>query len=241
MRSIGGDLDGSLAGCSAVITDVGGKVKLAIAYAYQRAELCLENYYDLAIADYDQRSGSSRIFALAYNGQGLAYARTGDRKRAIFDLDHAIRLQPDLAAAYYNRGTVTMKRSWRRAITDFDHAVSSNLLRPRYMQIMRRNACRIKGDYDRAPSPTSTRAVARTYLCCRAASRRRARRDAYSEIVVPQNSALKVVLGQRRLHRHLPLRFCWGLAHPCRPRQRDPASGATEPEGRSRVDLLRCQ
>ena len=143
----GSDLDG----CSAVIAEgKESKVKLAMAYAYRGGAYFGKNYYDLAIADYDQAIRLQPDFAIAYNGRGLAYATTGDRARAIADFDHAIRLQPDLAAAYFNRGTVyDAKGDHDRAITDFDHAIR---LKPDEAEVYanRGNTYRVKGDYARA-------------------------------------------------------------------------------------------
>ena len=51
-----------------------------------------------------RRSASNRTYAEAYNNRGAAKAALGRHDDAIADYDEAIRLKPDHAEAYYNRG-----------------------------------------------------------------------------------------------------------------------------------------
>ena len=48
-------------------------------------------------------SALSRPTPPAYNNRGLARAAKGDLRGALSDYDEAIRLQPNLAEAYYSR------------------------------------------------------------------------------------------------------------------------------------------
>jgi tetratricopeptide (TPR) repeat protein len=57
--------------------------------------------------------------------RGGAYYYKGDYDRAIADYDQAIKLKPDLAGAYYNRGVTyaDKKDDYDRAIADFSQAI----------------------------------------------------------------------------------------------------------------------
>jgi tetratricopeptide (TPR) repeat protein len=51
----------------------------------------------------------------------------GEHRRAIADLDRAIDLDPQYAAAYHNRGIAYKKLGeYRRAIADYDRAIELN-------------------------------------------------------------------------------------------------------------------
>ena len=52
----------------------------------------------------DNRSRSTRTNAAAYNRRGIAYGKKGEFDKAIADFTEAIRLKPDFAVAYLNRG-----------------------------------------------------------------------------------------------------------------------------------------
>jgi tetratricopeptide (TPR) repeat protein len=70
--------------------------------------------------------------------------------RAIADYDQAIKLKPDFAEAYYNRGTAyTHKGDYGRAIADFDQVI---YLKPDDAEAytVRGSAYALKGDTDRA-------------------------------------------------------------------------------------------
>ena len=55
--------------------------------------------------------------------RGLAYAKTDDFVRAIADYTQAIESNPDLAGAYYNRGTLYISRQrWAEAKNDLQAA-----------------------------------------------------------------------------------------------------------------------
>ncbi len=63
--------------------------------------------------------------AEVYLEHGLSYAATGDYDRAIADYDQAIRLDPQLAAAYYNRAAAYQdKGDMDRAIADYSEAIT---------------------------------------------------------------------------------------------------------------------
>ena len=64
---------------------------------------------------------------------GLAYYNLGQYQRAIEDYSAAIRLKPDYALAYYNRGCVYIKNpdQYKQAIEDFNKAIH---LKPDYVE-----------------------------------------------------------------------------------------------------------
>ena len=63
---------------------------------------------ELAIAQFTSAIQSGDLIgpdlAIAYYERGNAYANLGDLARAIADYDEALRLDPELAGAYNNRG-----------------------------------------------------------------------------------------------------------------------------------------
>jgi tetratricopeptide (TPR) repeat protein len=61
------------------------------------------------------------------SNRGLAYRAKGEHDRAIQDYDEAIKLNPNLAIAFYNRGLAYgAKGQHDRAIQDFDQAIRLN-------------------------------------------------------------------------------------------------------------------
>jgi tetratricopeptide (TPR) repeat protein len=80
----------------------------------------------------------------------LAHTHKGSYDRAIQDFDHALRLKPNSAAAFYDRGRAYgYKRDYDRAIQDYDEAVRLN---PSDADSYygRGMAYSRKGDYERA-------------------------------------------------------------------------------------------
>jgi tetratricopeptide (TPR) repeat protein len=79
------------------------------------------------------QSGQLTGTALAwpYNSRGVAYTFTGEFNLAIRDFDQAIRLKPEFAIAFFNRGRVydQMNDMTARAIQDYDRAIQ---LKPDY-------------------------------------------------------------------------------------------------------------
>jgi len=64
-------------------------------------------------------------FADAYNNRGAAYARKGDRARAIADYTKALEFNPKFIWGYNNRGLVySGMGEYEKAITDFDKAIA---------------------------------------------------------------------------------------------------------------------
>ena len=66
-----------------------------------------------------KRSASNRTTPNAYNNRGAAKAALGRYDDALADYDEAVRLKPDYAYAYYNRGAANDD-----AIFAFDQAPS---------------------------------------------------------------------------------------------------------------------
>jgi lipoprotein NlpI len=94
---------------------------------------------------------SKEDLAAAYNNRGIAYGAKGDQDRAIQDYNEAIRLNPNDAVAYNNRGNAYRrdKGDSDHAIQDYDEAIRLN---PNYADAYynRGLAYGAKGDQDRA-------------------------------------------------------------------------------------------
>jgi len=94
----------------------------------------LRNYnsgnFEKAEADYTellkkyQECGNDKVLALIYNNRGHARYMQVEFYRAKDDYDEAIRLDPDLGTAYYNRGTILYRMgSYKEALPDFQRCV----------------------------------------------------------------------------------------------------------------------
>jgi tetratricopeptide (TPR) repeat protein len=60
------------------------------------------------------------------------YLKKGDDDRAIADYDQALKLDPNYALAYNNRGNAHfLKKNYDRAIADYDQAIRIDPLAPR--------------------------------------------------------------------------------------------------------------
>ena len=142
----GGDADGSVRGCTAVIRS--GKEKgasLAAAY-YNRGTAYYHQLLgdraiqepgdhdagraspiDLAIGDFGEAIRLQPDHAAAFVNRGIAYYDKGQYDRAIQDYDQAIRLKPDLAEAFNNRSLAYYKKAqYERATQDFDQTIRLN-------------------------------------------------------------------------------------------------------------------
>jgi tetratricopeptide (TPR) repeat protein len=117
--------------------DIGAAIKdfstaLEIDPGNAAAALDLANAYhankedDRALEEYDVaiRNGST---AFAYEGRGLVHLARGEPDLAIADLDEAIRLKPDYAAALLDRGNAFISKGRSdAAIADFTAALAIN-------------------------------------------------------------------------------------------------------------------
>jgi tetratricopeptide (TPR) repeat protein len=72
--------------------------------------------------------------AQALMARGFGYVFQKDFDRALADFDAAIRNNPKLAAAYYYRGAIQMKRDPKRALADINKAISLNPKDPDYFR-----------------------------------------------------------------------------------------------------------
>jgi tetratricopeptide (TPR) repeat protein len=98
-------------------------VRLGMAYLYRATAYDAEGEHTSAIADF---SASIRLFPIpsVYSMRGLDYAITGDRNRAMADLNNAIQLQPTLDIHYEARGLAhLLLNEPDLAISDFDSAL----------------------------------------------------------------------------------------------------------------------
>jgi tetratricopeptide (TPR) repeat protein len=89
--------------------------------------------------------------AVEYYNRGESYRNKGDHDRAIADYTEAIRLDPQFAIAYNNRGVSYNggKKDYDRAIADYTEAIRLN---PQYALAYnnRGNAYQAKGNQARA-------------------------------------------------------------------------------------------
>lgn len=78
-------------------------------------------------------SYSQKTIAEEYKEKGTKLAKEGRYEEAIENLNRAIQIDPDFAAAYNNRGIVKMQlEKYQDAITDFNRAIEINSKDPAY-------------------------------------------------------------------------------------------------------------
>jgi tetratricopeptide (TPR) repeat protein len=97
--------------------------RLGMAYLYRATAYDAEGDHTSAIADF---TASIRLFPIpsVFSMRGLDYAVTGDRNRAMADLNNAIQLQPTLDTHYVARGLAhLLLNEPDPAIADFDSAL----------------------------------------------------------------------------------------------------------------------
>jgi len=102
-----------------------GKLDLAIDHLAEAVRLDPENSAALiAMGDAKERSGRTEDASLDnneaicrapgnadyHNNRGVCFGRTNEHEKALADFDEAIRLNPELVAAYINRGNVKVKK-----------------------------------------------------------------------------------------------------------------------------------
>lgn len=82
----------------------------------------------LAIEYLSRSLGLNHENPYAYNLRGLAYKALRKYEKAIFDLNKAISVDPDLAVAYYNRGLIfyVHNKKPKEAIADYDKSIELN-------------------------------------------------------------------------------------------------------------------
>ncbi len=107
--------------------------------------------YEKAINSYSRAIESGELpkpdLVAAYNARGKVYAQRSRFEQATADFDAAIRLNPDDAFGYYNRGRITQDDD--KARQEFDNAIR---LKPDHFDAFfeRGNIHNRAGDYDRA-------------------------------------------------------------------------------------------
>lgn len=121
---------------------------LASNNAKSAAERCENESYDIAIQACSEVIRNDRRAAWAYNNRGLELRKKHELEKAISDFSEAIRLKPDFAEAYYNRGR-TQGADTSAAIADFDEAIKIN---PKYAEAYnsRGDAWEKRGEVNRA-------------------------------------------------------------------------------------------
>jgi len=99
---------------------------------YQQARACVREGKPLrAVALLTQIIKYDATSAIAYLNRGSAQASAGEVALAIGDFSVAINLRPDLAEAWYNRGTTfTHIRRFQNAIADFTEAGEDKHTKP---------------------------------------------------------------------------------------------------------------
>jgi tetratricopeptide (TPR) repeat protein len=88
--------------------------------------------------------------SFAYSGRAMAWLLQGDYDRSIADYTEAIRLDPNNATTFYNRGVATgHKRDFEKAIADYSEAIRLN---PKFVEAYHNRAdsyAKVK-DHDKA-------------------------------------------------------------------------------------------
>ena len=73
------------------------------------------------------RSEAWTVDALSYLQRALSHLKNGDRVTAMGELNEAIKLNPQIAEAYFTRGSIYAEdKDYDRALQDFDQAISLN-------------------------------------------------------------------------------------------------------------------
>jgi len=136
--------------------------KYAMAFVNRANARRVKGRIDLAIADSDRAIELNRSLAVAFLARAIAYQEKAQwdfdaylsegvyEDKAIQDLDEVVRLDPNNAAAFRNRGFVNSRRQrYDRAIQDFDEAIR---LDPKVAASFfgRAYALRFVGQYERA-------------------------------------------------------------------------------------------
>jgi tetratricopeptide (TPR) repeat protein len=83
-----------------------------------------------------------------YVNRGIIRARLNDVSGALTDYDHAIRLNPNEAEAYLNKGALVLKaqHDWRQARALFETALQKRTRRPEFAYFGRAIANELAGD-----------------------------------------------------------------------------------------------
>jgi tetratricopeptide (TPR) repeat protein len=102
---------------------------------------------------------STESRAIAHYNRGMAFWGLGKQERALQDFSEAIRLKPDFADAFTNRGRIyLLKREYDRAIQDLDRAIELRSTEPFFVDFCNRGDAYFNKqnwdaairDYDRA-------------------------------------------------------------------------------------------
>ena len=121
--------------------------KAAEAKAQRKADAAEQERQARAAADAEAKRKTE---AERQRKEGVAADNAGDHDKALANLNEAIRLNPNNAIAFYDRGlTYSNKRDFDRAIADYDEAIRLN---PTYVAAFNNRGLsyNYKGQYDRA-------------------------------------------------------------------------------------------
>jgi tetratricopeptide (TPR) repeat protein len=133
---------------SAACADVAELLKMGLA-ARSRGDVDAAIYYFTQAID--TRSLGAADLAVVMNSRGVAYEFKGEIRKAIGDFDAAIRIMPNFADAYINRGFAWTKvPDYERAIADFTEATKHDS-KNAYMALSNRAGVHSeKGDFHQA-------------------------------------------------------------------------------------------
>ena len=102
----GEDIEGRIAGCTALIERRDSGVEMSAVYAMRALAYSLKGQYEIAIGDYDTAITMRPDFAVALNNRAWAYFRWGKAATGLPDVEKSLQLSPTSAHSLDTRAHI---------------------------------------------------------------------------------------------------------------------------------------